>query len=47
VAAKLNELGIDPAAVDVEALVSRVREASERLGRPLTEQEARDILRVV
>ncbi|WP_243439673.1 LeuA family protein [Fundidesulfovibrio soli] len=45
VAAKLNEMGIDPAAVDVEKLVSRVREASERLGRPLTEQEARDILR--
>ena len=44
VTAKLNELGMDPASVDVEALVTRVRELSERLGRPLSEEEARTAL---
>lgn len=41
VAAKLAELGFDPAGRDLEALVGQVRAEAERLGRPLTEEESR------
>ncbi|GFK93014.1 2-isopropylmalate synthase [Fundidesulfovibrio magnetotacticus] len=44
VAARLRELGQDPASRDLDALTEAVREASRRLGRPLTDEEARAIL---
>jgi len=44
VAAKLTEFGLDPAGRDLEGLTRIVRTESERLGRPLTEAEARELL---
>ncbi|MBI4806862.1 MAG: pyruvate carboxyltransferase [Desulfovibrio sp.] len=44
VAAKLAELKIEASTRDLEALVRSVRTESERLGRPLTDQEAMRLL---
>jgi len=44
VAAKLSEFGLSPSGRDLEALTRLVRTESERLGRPLTDEEARAIL---
>jgi len=44
VAAKIAELGLAPSSRDLEKLVLSVREESERLGRPLTDEEARSLL---
>lgn len=44
VAAKMAELGLDAAGRDLEGLTRKVRAESERLGRPLTDDEARTLL---
>lgn len=44
VTAKLAEFGLDDSGRDLEALVQAVRAEGERLGRPLTDDEARTLL---
>jgi homocitrate synthase NifV len=44
VAAKMAQLGLDPSGRDLEALTRNVRAESERLGRPLSDDEARELL---
>lgn len=45
VAAQALALGLDPARLDLEALVGRIRAEADRLGRPLSAGEAESILK--